>query len=105
MRRTFTVQLETCHKARVRRVPRTIKICHVRYSTATTQQQTVGPKSERGASKLFRDADEAVADLKSGSTILSSGFGLCGVAGIYLPNKKMRSTVELTLTRYTYIGD
>ncbi|KEZ43428.1 Succinyl-CoA:3-ketoacid-coenzyme A transferase [Scedosporium apiospermum] len=32
-----------------------------------------------GASKVFDSADSAVADIKSGSTILSSGFGLCGV--------------------------
>lgn len=39
--------------------------------------------SAKGCSytKLFRDADHAVADVKSGSTVLSSGFGLCGVAG------------------------
>jgi len=43
----------------------------------------LAPIVERGASKLFKDADEAVADLKSGSVILSSGFGLCGVAGKY----------------------
>ncbi|KAH7198409.1 uncharacterized protein B0J16DRAFT_330334 [Fusarium flagelliforme] len=36
--------------------------------------------SVRGQSKLFKDADAAVADIKSGSTLLSSGFGLCGVA-------------------------
>lgn len=34
----------------------------------------------RGESKLFPSADDAVADIKSGSTILSAGFGLCGVA-------------------------
>ncbi|KAL6870189.1 hypothetical protein ACO1O0_001527 [Amphichorda felina] len=38
------------------------------------------PAKKRGASKLYKSADEAVADIKSGSTILSSGFGLCGVA-------------------------
>ncbi|KAM5356673.1 hypothetical protein ACJ41O_003319 [Fusarium nematophilum] len=32
------------------------------------------------SSKVFEDADAAVADVKSGSTVLSSGFGLCGVA-------------------------
>lgn len=37
----------------------------------------------KGASKLFDSADSAVADIKSGSTILSSGFGLCGVAGTF----------------------
>ena len=41
------------------------------------------PEIDRAASKLFRNADDAVADLRSGSTILSSGFGLCGVAGDY----------------------
>lgn len=29
---------------------------------------------------MFKDADAAVADLKSGSIILSAGFGLCGTA-------------------------
>lgn len=50
-------------------------------STTKLGQHTVAPKDERRASKLFKDADEAVADIKSESTILSSGFGLCGVAG------------------------
>ncbi|KAJ4157034.1 hypothetical protein NW754_008676 [Fusarium falciforme] len=36
--------------------------------------------SSRGHSKLFDNADAAVADIKSGSTVLSAGFGLCGVA-------------------------
>lgn len=34
----------------------------------------------RPKSKLYESADAAVADVKSGSTILSSGFGLCGIA-------------------------
>jgi hypothetical protein len=42
----------------------------------------------RGASKLFKDADSAVADLRSGSTILSSGFGLCGTAGQVWSSKR-----------------
>ncbi|CAG8141439.1 unnamed protein product [Penicillium salamii] len=41
---------------------------------------SLAPKIERGGSKVFKDADAAVTDIKSGSTILSSGFGLCGVA-------------------------
>lgn len=32
---------------------------------------------------MFKTADEAVKDLKSGSTILSAGFGLCGTAGMF----------------------
>ena len=37
--------------------------------------------SARDTSKLWENADKAVADVKSGSTILSAGFGLCGTAG------------------------
>jgi 3-oxoacid CoA-transferase len=39
--------------------------------------------SERRRSKLFESADQAVADVKSGSVVLSSGFGLCGIAGLF----------------------
>ncbi|KAJ5101439.1 hypothetical protein NUU61_003661 [Penicillium alfredii] len=49
------------------------------YSTAAPSQ-SLAPKIQRGGSKLFQNADAAVTDIKSGSTILSSGFGLCGVA-------------------------
>lgn len=38
------------------------------------------PSQDRAASKLYPDADAAVADIPSGSVLLSSGFGLCGVA-------------------------
>jgi 3-oxoacid CoA-transferase len=38
------------------------------------------PTIDRSASKLFKDAEEAVRDIQPGSTILSAGFGLCGVA-------------------------
>lgn len=44
------------------------------------------PKIVRGGSKLYKNADAAVADLKSGSTILSAGFGLCGTAGENFPS-------------------
>ncbi|KIX04848.1 uncharacterized protein Z518_05719 [Rhinocladiella mackenziei CBS 650.93] len=63
----------------------------IRYFTTSSSkwrevlsQQEIGnsqqPVIDRTRSKLFKDADEAVADLKSGSTILSAGFGLCGTA-------------------------
>ena len=52
------------------------------YSSVASERPSLAPKVERGGSKVFKNADLAVADLKSGSTILSSGFGLCGVAGI-----------------------
>ncbi|KAI1738637.1 succinyl-CoA:3-ketoacid-coenzyme A transferase [Xylaria scruposa] len=38
------------------------------------------PAKTRGGSKVFRSADEAIADVKDGDVILSAGFGLCGVA-------------------------
>ena len=45
-----------------------------------SENESLAPRKERGGSKLFKSADEAVADIKNGSTILSAGFGLCGVA-------------------------
>lgn len=41
----------------------------------------IGPQVSRGTSKLYKDADAAIADLTSGSTLLSAGFGVCGVPG------------------------
>ncbi|KAJ5736420.1 3-oxoacid CoA-transferase subunit B [Penicillium malachiteum] len=60
-------------------LPITRSTPHTYYST-TAPRLSLAPKIERGGSKVFKNADEAVADLKSGSTVLSSGFGLCGVA-------------------------
>lgn len=51
-----------------------------RRSADPSPSDSKAPAPTRGGSKLFPDADAAVADVKSGSTILSSGFGLCGVA-------------------------
>ena len=49
--------------------------------SSTGQWRSVAtPAVSRGDSKLFSSADEAVADIQSGSVLLSSGFGLCGVA-------------------------
>ncbi len=55
------IQIQSSHKA----IPR----------------QSLVPKPDRGASKLFKNADDAVADLQSGSILWSSGFRLCGIAG------------------------
>ncbi|KAF2247265.1 3-oxoacid CoA-transferase [Trematosphaeria pertusa] len=57
------------------------------------------PVIDRSRSKLFKSADEAVADLQSGSTILSAGFGLCGVAETLIQaikNRGARSLHSLT---------
>lgn len=57
-------------------------------SAAAIKQKThkeagdLAPKPDRTRSKVYSSADEAVADLKSGSVVLSAGFGLCGVAGM-----------------------
>lgn len=49
-----------------------------------SESQSLAPKIDRARSKVYKDADEAVADIQSGSTILSAGFGLCGTAGMNL---------------------
>lgn len=56
---------------------------------------------QQRVSKVFESASSAVADICSGSTILSSGFGLCGVAGkVYaLPCQVYRMLVQTMLTR------
>ncbi len=52
-----------------------------RTSTAFFREAPGGaPTKVRGQRKVFDSVDEAVADIKSGSTILSAGFGLCGTA-------------------------
>lgn len=38
------------------------------------------PAKQRGGKKVFDSVDDAVADIKSGSIVLSAGFGLCGTA-------------------------
>ncbi|KAK4940628.1 hypothetical protein LTR10_019258 [Elasticomyces elasticus] len=61
--------------------PRYFSSARARWQEAASSQESDGqPVIDRTRSKLFKDADEAVADLKSGSTILSAGFGLCGTA-------------------------
>ncbi|KAL6251035.1 hypothetical protein RBB50_001243 [Rhinocladiella similis] len=52
-----------------------------RWQEATARRaEDEQPVIDRTKSKVFKDADEAVADLKSGSVIFSAGFGLCGTA-------------------------
>ncbi|KAA8576997.1 hypothetical protein EYC84_007017 [Monilinia fructicola] len=53
------------------------------------------PKIVRGASKVYKNADEAVADIKSGSTILSAGFGLCGTAETIIQALERRGVESL----------
>ncbi|OAQ97646.1 hypothetical protein LLEC1_07676 [Akanthomyces lecanii] len=51
-----------------------------RYRTFVTAAALLSQKKPSGYSKVWDSADHAVADVKSGATILSAGFGLCGVA-------------------------
>ena len=53
------------------------------------------PTIDRSKSKLFDSADEAVKDVQSGSTILSAGFGLCGVAETLIQALQKRGTESL----------
>ncbi|RMZ73079.1 Succinyl- :3-ketoacid-coenzyme A transferase [Pyrenophora seminiperda CCB06] len=53
------------------------------------------PMIDRSESKLFKDADEAVADVQSGSTVLSAGFGLCGVADTLIGAMQKRGSQSL----------
>jgi hypothetical protein len=39
------------------------------------------PITSSNASKVYQSADDALFDLKDGTTVLSAGFGLSGVAG------------------------
>lgn len=66
------------------RVPRSTTRSYITSTESApkqARQPTLAPNPARGTSKIFKSADEAVADIKSGSTILSAGFGLCGTAG------------------------
>ncbi|KAH0372844.1 3-oxoacid CoA-transferase, partial [Aureobasidium melanogenum] len=49
-----------------------------------------------GNSKVYKSAEDAVKDIKSGSTILSSGFGLCGVAETIIQAIAKRGPSEVT---------
>lgn len=59
----------------------TTQLPKYRSRTFATTTSLLSQKKAGGYSKLWDSADHAVADVKSGSTILSAGFGLCGVAG------------------------
>ncbi|KAL2415515.1 Succinyl-CoA:3-ketoacid-coenzyme A transferase, mitochondrial [Exophiala dermatitidis] len=58
-------------------------------------QQSEG--RHRSASKVYASADDAIADLKDGTTILSSGFGLCGVAETLIDAIRRKGTRNLTV--------
>ncbi|KAK0625400.1 hypothetical protein B0T17DRAFT_492127 [Bombardia bombarda] len=67
------------------------------FSTTRNWRSTASPAPaiNRGDSKLFPSADAAVADIQSGSVILSSGFGLCGVADTLIAALRRRGPDSL----------
>ena len=74
-RQHFTPQLHNLRQLQ------TAAIRYDQQDANTKAKHDTMPNIVRGASKIFENADKAVADLKSGSIILSAGFGLCGTAG------------------------
>ncbi|TWU74323.1 hypothetical protein ED733_005906 [Metarhizium rileyi] len=66
------------------------------FITTTTATTTVRlSQSRQKYSKVYESVDEAVADVKSGSTILSAGFGLCGVADTIIEALRRRGVESL----------
>ncbi|ETI22568.1 hypothetical protein G647_06644 [Cladophialophora carrionii CBS 160.54] len=53
--------------------------------------------SGQGASKVYKSADDAIADLQDGSVILSAGFGLSGVAETLIDAIRRKGTRNLTV--------
>ena len=80
-----TARIRTVQPAVVRLRLRTQSTRHFQSSTDTEKpppyRKSRAPKPDRSASKLFKDADEAVKDLQSDSVVFSAGFGLSGTAG------------------------
>ncbi|AEO68111.1 uncharacterized protein THITE_2117485 [Thermothielavioides terrestris NRRL 8126] len=68
---------------------------HSFFSQSATRRSVAAPAVDRGGSKLWESADEAVADIKSGSVLLSSGFGLCGVASTLIGALRRRGPESL----------
>ncbi|KAK6364866.1 hypothetical protein LTS17_011770 [Exophiala oligosperma] len=53
--------------------------------------------SPKHTSKVFKSADDAVADIKDGTTILSAGFGLSGVAETLIDAIRKKGIRDLTV--------
>ncbi|KIW95587.1 uncharacterized protein Z519_04172 [Cladophialophora bantiana CBS 173.52] len=68
-----------------------------RQDTLSTQQRQQAPVVDRGASKVFGSADDAIADLQDGITVLSAGFGLCGVAETLIDAIRKKGLRDLTV--------
>ncbi|KAH5312372.1 succinyl-CoA 3-ketoacid-coenzyme A transferase [Parastagonospora nodorum] len=69
------------------------RFAHQRRGISAVSQRA--PVIDRSKSKRFKDADEAVADIQPGSTVLSAGFGLCGVADTLIQAIQKRGSQSL----------
>ncbi|KAK3290778.1 uncharacterized protein B0H64DRAFT_420913 [Chaetomium fimeti] len=65
------------------------------FSHSAHWRSVATPKVDRGGSKLWESAEDAVADIRSGSVVLSSGFGLCGVASTLIGALRNRGPESL----------
>jgi len=91
-------------QSRLQRTSKPAAAGHIRsYLTSSGPQRkkegSLAPNPVRRASKIYKDADEAVADIESGSTILSAGFGLCGTAGESWTDQQPSISPVLTFSR------
>ncbi|KAF2469744.1 3-oxoacid CoA-transferase [Lindgomyces ingoldianus] len=87
-RRTFPVKWRAAHSTNK---PSLFSRQKRHYSAPISK----APVIDRSKSKLLKSADEAVSDLQPGSTILSAGFGLCGVAETLIHAIKNRGVESL----------
>ncbi|KAK4172202.1 putative succinyl-CoA:3-ketoacid-coenzyme A transferase [Triangularia setosa] len=75
----------------------TTNFAQTRFFSHTRSWRREIPVSEpkRRGSKVWASVDEAVADIKSGSVLLSAGFGLCGVASTLIAALRRRGPESL----------
>jgi hypothetical protein len=91
-------------QSRLQRTSKPAAAGHIRsYITSSgpprKKEGSLAPNPLRRTSKIYKDADEAVADIESGSTILSAGFGLCGTAGESWTDQQPSISPVLTFSR------
>ncbi|ORY70456.1 succinyl-CoA:3-ketoacid-coenzyme A transferase 1 [Pseudomassariella vexata] len=81
-----------CQYARILSSPLTRKY----YYSTDRPAAAAAPARQRSGSKVFKSADEAIADLQDGMTLLSAGFGLCGVADTLIQAIHKKGLQDLT---------
>ncbi|KIX02463.1 uncharacterized protein Z518_08404 [Rhinocladiella mackenziei CBS 650.93] len=78
----------------IRRQGFTVRPTPREQANLSTQKES---QHNRSSSKVFKSADDAIADLQDGTTILSAGFGLCGVAETLIDAIRKKGTQNLTV--------